>query len=298
MGGAALTVRLERPLDLRRTVGAQQAGHGDPTTQVTDREAWRATRTPDGPGTLHVRHTGDTVVARAWGTGAAWLLERAPALLGEHDPPFASDHPVVGPLARRFAGVRIGRSDGVWHALVPVVLAQRVTAGEALSQWHRLCRTLGEPAPGPCTLVLPPAPEAVAEQPYWWFHRFGIERKRADTLRRAAAAAHRLEAAATMSAADAERRLRSVPGLGAWTVAEVAAAAFGDPDAVPVGDFHVPHTVAWALAGEVRGTDDRMLELLAPFAGQRGRVIRLLGLAGIHAPARGPRRAVAPIASW
>jgi hypothetical protein len=47
--------------------------------------------------------------------------------------------------------------------------------------------------------------------------------------------------------------------------------------------------VAYMLAGEERATDDRMLELLAPYAGQRGRVLRLLLAGGRAAPRRGPR---------
>jgi hypothetical protein len=43
------------------------------------------------------------------------------------------------------------------------------------------------------------------------------------------------------------------------------------------------------LAGEPRGDDARMLELLAPYAGQRGRVIRLLEAARIKIPRFGPR---------
>ena len=90
--------------------------------------------------------------------------------------------------------------------------------------------------------------------------------------------------------------MRAFPGIGPWTAAEVGIRAFGDPDAVSVGDFHVPNMVAWALAGEPRGTDERMLELLEPYRGQRGRVIRLLELAGTKAPRYGPRLAPRRIA--
>ena len=93
------------------------------------------------------------------------------------------------------------------------------------------------------------------------------------------------------------RRLRSLPGIGAWTAAEVVRCAFGDPDAVSVGDFHIPNTVAWALAGEPRADDARMLELLEPYRGQRGRVQRLLEVGGIVAPRYGPRLAPRSIAA-
>ena len=66
--------------------------------------------------------------------------------------------------------------------------------------------------------------------------------------------------------------------------------AWGDPDALSVGDYHIPNLVAFALAGEPRADDARMLELLEPYRGQRGRVQRLLELSGISAPRYGPRR--------
>jgi hypothetical protein len=65
---------------------------------------------------------------------------------------------------------------------------------------------------------------------------------------------------------------------------------------VSVGDFHIPNMVAWALAGEPRGSDERMLELLEPYRGQRARVTRILEVAGMKAPRRGPRLAPRRIA--
>ena len=88
---------------------------------------------------------------------------------------------------------------------------------------------------------------------------------------------------------DAYARLRAMPGVGPWTAAEVALRALGDRDAVSVGDYHLPSLVAFALAGERRATDERMLELLEPFRGHRGRVIRLLEESGIRPEAHGPR---------
>jgi 3-methyladenine DNA glycosylase/8-oxoguanine DNA glycosylase len=65
--------------------------------------------------------------------------------------------------------------------------------------------------------------------------------------------------------------------------------ALGDPDAVSVGDFHLPNVVAYALAGEPRANDGRMLELLEPWRGHRARVVRLLEASGIEPPRYGPR---------
>ena len=64
-----------------------------------------------------------------------------------------------------------------------------------------------------------------------------------------------------------------------------------------IGDYHLPHQVSWALTGEPRGDDARMLELLEPYRGHRGRVIRLLEAGGVTAPRFGPRMSRQSIAA-
>jgi 3-methyladenine DNA glycosylase/8-oxoguanine DNA glycosylase len=184
----------------------------------------------------------------------------------------------------------------VLDALVPAILEQKVIGLEARRSFAGLLCRFGEPAPGPAPLRLPPAPEVLARIPSWDFHRLGVERKRADTIRRAAAAATRLEEAVELGTDELRRRLLAIPGVGPWTAAEVCRLALGDADAVSVGDYHLPNSVAWALASEPRADDDRMLELLAPFAPHRGRVVRLIELGAPAAPRRGPRLRTRPIA--
>ena len=284
--------------DLARTVGMQAVGRHDPTTRIADGQLWRATRTPHGPGTVHVWRSGDALRAEAWGPGGDWLLAGVPELVGLHRPlPVLGDHhPLVTRAQARHPGLRIGASRCVFHALAPAILGQRVTGLEAKRSWAGLCRALGDPAPGPAGLRLPPAPERVAVQPYWWFHRFGIERRRADTLVRAARVADRLEAVVDGPIPRAREVLAVVNGVGPWTVAETLLPALGDLDAVSVGDFHLRHQVAYALAGEPRATDERMLELLAPWAGHRAVAVRLVLLEGPGAPVYGPRQRIVPIA--
>jgi 3-methyladenine DNA glycosylase/8-oxoguanine DNA glycosylase len=285
-------IRPELPVDLGLTLGRLAHGSGDPTVKVEPGGIWRATRTPDGPATQRIARDGGTVVVQAWGPGAEWLLETAPDLLGLHDDPsgFQPSHPLVRELHRRFRALRIGRTTAVVEALIPAILEQKVVGREARASFRALVRTLGEPAPGPQPLMLQPDPRLLAETPYWAYHPLGIERKRARVLQEVGARARRLDQV------ESPDQLRAIQGIGAWTAAEVAAVAFGDPDAVSVGDYHLPHLVAWALAGEPRGTDERMLELLAPFAGHRGRVTRLLETSGLQAPRFGPRLPVRSIA--
>ena len=285
--------------DLARSLGRLAVVPGDPTIRATATEAWWATRTPDGPGTLHLRRSGGALTAAAYGPGAAWLLERADAVAGLRDDVSgfdASPHEVVARLWHLHNGVRLPATGRVFHHLVPAILGQKVTGMEASRGYRGMLRHLTQPAPGPRPMPLPPAPEEVAATPYWRFHRWGVEQRRADTICRAATRAAALERAT--DSADAQRRLTSLPGIGVWTAAEVVRVAFGDADAVSVGDYHVKHTVSYALAGEVRGTDERMLELLEPFRGHRGRVCSLLEAGGMFAPRFGPRMTVRSFAHF
>ena len=285
------TLKAPAPFNLNLTLGHLRHGGYDRTSAFFTGEVHRATRTPDGPASASYEQDGDAVRIEAWGPGAEYLVEHAPALLGFDDDPasFTPAHPTLHELARHLAGLRFGRTNAVFEALVPSILEQKVPGKEAFRAYGKLLRTYGEPAPGPLKLMLQPAPETIKDLPYWTLHSFGVEQKRALTLIRAAAKAKRLEEAASMESEAANKRLTALPGIGPWTAAEVIRSALGDPDVVSVGDFHLPHLVSWALAGEPRGTDERMLELLEPYTGHRGRAIRLLELSGIGAPRYGPR---------
>jgi 3-methyladenine DNA glycosylase/8-oxoguanine DNA glycosylase len=288
---------LRGPLDLATTLAPLVHGRGDRTIRIGRDEAALAFRTPDGPATLRLRLEAGTVVAAAWGDGGGWALETAPDLVGESDEPerLVTDHPLLRRLQRANPGLRMPRSHRILHALVPAILEQKVTGTEAFRSYAGLLRRYGEAAPGPGSLLLPPTAERLAGLPYHAFHPLGVERRRADVIRRAASLGARLETPVSPAATD--RLLRSLPGIGPWTSAEVRRSALGDPDAVSVGDFHVPNIVAWALAGEPRADDARMLELLEPYRGQRGRVQRLLEVGGITAPRYGPRLAPRTIAT-
>ena len=290
-------IQLDFEVDLVLTLGPLRHGPSDPTVRFEGGTVWRATRTPDGPATMRVARGRDGWRVTAWGPGAVAAAAGVPRLLGLEDRPEQLEMPAgrLRDVVARARGLRFGRSDAVMEAMVPAIVGQKVTSTEAQRAYRRLVDRFGEPAPGPGGLRLAPEASQIASLPYYAFHPLGLEQRRAVTLIRAAERAAQLEAASEMTPVAALARLRSVPGVGAWTAAETARTAFGDPDVVSLGDFHIPNMVCWALAGEPRGDDDRMLELLEPYLGQRGRVVRLIELAGITAPKYGPRSAVRAI---
>lgn len=303
---AAASITVERRVDVRANVGWYRYGRNDPTTRLTPSTLARAMRTAAGPATVLVQWwcaaESTTASARAWGPGADAAVVAAlemTAVGRQPAPGIAEGHPLVVEAARCNPTLRAGASGDLYHELLPTILGQRITAGEAFAQWSRLVRRFADTAPGPVAgLLLPPPPADLARTPTWALHRLGIERKRAATLVEVARVADHLRDWTARPHAETAAKLALVRGVGPWTIGSVLGPACGDDDAVIVGDYHIPNTVAWNLAGEPRATDARMLELLAPYAGQRGRVVRLIGRTGHRAPAFGPKQRILPMWRW
>jgi len=283
--GTTRHITVPASLQLKATV----RGAKDPV-MIGPGETWWSTRTPNGTGTLHLQRTKATeVLAEAWGDGSEWLLEQAPKLLG-----FADDldgFEPVGVVADAWASkpFLLSRTDRPWDALVGGILGQKVQVTKAHQSRRQLARRFGDPAPGPNGGWILPSPATTAQMAYYDFHPLGVERKRAEIIIRVAHELRRLpNLTTTHEPSMVKTRLERIHGIGPWTTNMVTAVSMGDADAVPAGDYHLPNTVAWFLAGEARATDERMLELLEPYAGHRWRVMRLAKSTG-KAPAYGPR---------
>jgi 3-methyladenine DNA glycosylase/8-oxoguanine DNA glycosylase len=292
------------PLDTRRTLSALRRGGADPAFMSDERGIWCTARTVDGPATLLLSGGGSAGALRCetWGPGAEALLDSVPGMLGAHDDPsgFAPEHPLLRDLARRYAGVRVMRTGRVFEALVPAILEQKVTGIEARRAWRWLLIRYGEraPGPGPAGLRVCPAPEVWVRIPSWDWHKAGVDGKRSRTIIAAARVAPALERTLTLDDGPAiAAALRVVPGIGAWTAAEVAQRAHGDADAVSVGDYHLSHHVGFALTGH-RVDDDRMLELLEPYRPHRYRAVRLIELGTPRPPAFGPKMSIRSYAAF
>lgn len=290
-------IALEVPGELRATLSPLGRGPYDLTIALGDREVWRATHTPDGPGAQRLTLVDGGVDVEAFGPGAAWLVEHAPALVGADDrgAGFDPHDPLIARLHRRYRGLRLMCAGNPVELMVPTILEQKVTSVEAHRAYGRLVRAHGHPAPGPRPLMVPPTVAELAQLPSYVWHACGVERRRAETIRAVCERAPSIERVAALGSDAFQVAITSIPGIGVWTATMVALLAFGDPDAVIVGDFHLPSFVAWNLAGEREADDARMLELLEPFRPHRARVVALLGREGANPPRRAPKRALRDI---
>jgi 3-methyladenine DNA glycosylase/8-oxoguanine DNA glycosylase len=290
-------LRLETPVNISLTLSTLRRGQGDPTTRRAPDRLWRTSRMPTGSVTYALRQPEPTrVQAEAWGPGAAELLDGLAGLVGAEDDPtgFRPEHPILADAARRYPGLRVPRTGRVLEALIAAVIEQKVVGLDAFAAWRRLNMRFGEPAPGPAPAGMRvfPAAEQWAAIPSWEWHRAGVDPQRARTAQACARLGVQVDRLATAHPADPAavyRGLRSIPGVGVWTAAEVGSRALGDADAVPFGDYHVAKDTGAALLG--RPVDDAGLaELLEPWRPHRFRVVRLVQLSPLARPERrGPR---------
>lgn len=294
-------ISIDRPVLLDPLLRVHRRGSGDPTHRRLGPGHWlRASRTPEGPVLLRLMGAGPTVRARAWGAGSRWALDQLPRLLGVHDDPAGFEprpqHQALVLAQRRYGDVRVGRSERVWEALAPACLEQVVTGKEAFRAFRLLVGEYGERAPGPAAdpdsaafaMLVPPPAEVWAKIPTWKFLGAGVEQRRSATLVRAAGRARALERTLGGAPQAANRALRSLPGVGPWTSAEVRQRAHGDPDAWSIHDYHVAKDITYALVGEPLD-DAACQEILEPYRGHRYRVQLLLSLSALGTPRRGPR---------
>ena len=300
---SARTVTFPGAASFGHTLAPLRRGLGDPCFRVSEQGAiWRTSLLPTGPVTARIsRESANAAHCVAWGDGAEQFVETLPALLGIEDDAadFVPRHPTVAAAHRRVPHLRLGRTGLVLEALIPAVIEQRVPGADAFRSWRVLVSKYGTPAPGPAPtgMRVPPSADVWRNIPSWEFHRANVDPRRAQTVVTCARRAGALERLASWPAAQARAALTSLPGVGQWTAAETAQRAFGDADAVSVGDYHVPKMVGWTLLG--RPVDDAgMLELLEPMRPHRHRVVRLLEVSGLaYEPRRGSRLPVQHIGS-
>ena len=297
------------PFDLMQTIGTLLRGHGDPSIRTAPDGIWFAFTTPRGPATLRLATAG-TAGGPCRGraglgsrSGGRRRFRAAHARAATTTGP-ASTSPRSTPRSRAWwlkpdAGtspIRLPATGRMIDSLVPTILEQKVTVIEARRGYRYLMYRFGTAAPGagtvaPANLLVQPTAAQWLRIPSWEWHKAGVGPQRSATVMRALRSAAALERLAALPAAEAAAKLQTLPGIGVWTAAEVVQRTHGCPDSIAVGDYHLAAYVGAALTG--RRTDDAgMLRLLAPWAGHRQRVVRMIGLSGFRKPTFGPRMTI------
>ena len=300
---SARTVTFPGAASFGHTLAPLRRGPRDPCFQLAgDGTIWRTSLLATGPVAARIsRAAPDAAHCTAWGAGAEEFVETLPVMLGVADDAcgFVPRDPTVAAALRRVPHLRLGRTGQVLEALIPAIIEQRVPGADAFRSWRVLVSKYGTPAPGPgpAGMRVPPSAQVWRNIPSWEFHLANVDPRRAQTLVTCARRAASLERLASRPATQARDALTSLPGVGEWTAAETAQRAFGDADAVSVGDYHIPKMIGWTLLG--RPVDDAvMLELLEPMRPHRHRVVRLLEVSGLaYEPRRGARLPVQQIHS-
>ena len=285
------SVEFAGPASPGYTLSPLRRGGGDPCyVTASDGAIWRTSLMRTGPVTARISRSGAcTIACEAWGSGAAEFAAGLPALLGADDDAsgFSPDEPTIVEAHRRVPHLRLGRTGRVMESLIPAVIEQRVAGKDAFRSWRLLVTKYGAPAPGPAParMRVPPPSEVWRRIPSWEFHLANVDPGRARTLVGCAQRADSLERLVTRPAEQAREALTSLPGVGVWTAAETAQRAFGDADALSIGDYHLAKVVGWSLLGQPID-DDAMVAVLAPLRPHRHRAVRLLEVSGL---ARNPR---------
>ena len=292
MESSRTELTLPEPYDLAGTIWLAGMGSRDPTFHFSQTHASLAFHTPEGPCSVLAERTdvGDLALSvECIGPGRHFLEPRLEKLFGLHDQPGQfQPEGRLGRLVRERPGLHLPTLPVVFGRLVQIVLQQLVVWSDALRGWLELTKRYGEVAP--CgELRLGPTPARLAELGYYDIVDCGVMPKQARLILQLAREAKRIERLAAESPEALANYLRSIRGIGEWTVGHLMGTTLGDADAILPGDYGLPHSVAWALIGKERSDDEEMLRLLEPYAGHRFRVVNLVWQSGIEAPRRGPK---------
>lgn len=196
------------------------------------------------------------------------------------------DDPLIGRSLRGRVWLRVGRRPEPFEALVWAVCEQLIEYERAAAIQGRLVAKLGRRWTGaeteawasglrdlPTAATLGAAAPAVLES-------CDLAGVRAIALRRAA----REVAGGRVDLRDAEpergwRRLRAIPGIGAWTVEMLALRGQGRYDQLPASDLGLLKLAGRILSGgdpRARASEKDVRELFAPYG-------EWAGLAAVHA---------------
>lgn len=272
------------PVHFSRTFSLQQLGSHDPTADLSPDCFRKGFFYRGAAAAVEICRDGNGLSVSAHGDYAERLLAETIAGMEQDDlySSFATEDSGVWRLHRHLPGLRLLRVLWLYDITCSAILQQRIRTVDAMRDWRQIVQRWG--ADAPLSLRAFPPAEVLAKVPMFELEALGIDQKRARALLNFARESKLVQMKPEMSFQELRKFLLRVPGVGPWTTESVLGYGAGDTDAAIPGDLHLPRVVCYALAGEFKGTDERMMELLEPFRGHRFRIIRLLYAAGLDVP--------------
>jgi len=164
--------------------------------------------------------------------------------------------PFIGRAVRAHPELRVRRRPFAWEVLFAAVTEQLIELQRAMAIQRRMIAALGYRCAA-TGLRDAPLPAAVAGAAPAHLAACGLAPKRALTLRRAGRelASGRVTLRGERWAADA-RRLRSISGIGRWTLEMTALHGLGRYDHVPAGDLGYLELIGRLTTGDPRAHAD------------------------------------------
>jgi 3-methyladenine DNA glycosylase/8-oxoguanine DNA glycosylase len=276
------------PVHFSRTFSMQSLGPYDPTAESAADLFRKAFFYRGEPAALEFRRDQEGLLVTAYAPEAEALLEETLAGLSQDDRyrSFATVDGGIWRLHRSQPGLRLLRFPWLYEMTCSAILQQRIRTVDAMRDWRHITQRWGVPAP--LGLRAFPSAEILARVAQFELQALDIDAQRARTLLRFAQESRFVPLKTALRFAELRERLIRIPGVGPWTTESVLGYGAGDADAAIPGDLHLPHLICYALAGEIPGSDERMMELLEPFRGHRFRIIRLIYASGIAVPRSTP----------
>ena len=235
----------------------------------------------------------DRVVLDARGRSPSavdWAAERWRFALGVDDDlrPFYErfrDDPLIGASVRARPQLRPPRRPEPWESLAWAICEQLIEGERAEAIERRIVHRWGRCAATGMRMV--PSAAAIAARAPAELESCGLSPKRAIVMVKAAREV--ASGRADLHAPDHERawaRLRTIPGIGPWTLEILALEGQGRYDQLPAGDLAYLKLVGRMTTGnpKARADVDEVRDFFAPYG-------EWAALAGVHA-LRGPARGV------
>jgi DNA-3-methyladenine glycosylase II len=181
------------------------------------------------------------------------------------------NHPILGPLATSFRGMKPIRPATLFEMAVDAVIEQQISLIAARRIRARLVERFGERT---SNLWIFPGPETLARASIEELRACGLSGRKAEYINGLARSivdgSFDLDRLKDLSDSDVRLVISGIRGFGRWSADYILIRGLGRPDAVPADDLAVRTIVGKYLGDSSRMTAEQVEQVLKPFVPYRG----------------------------